>query len=77
MVPLPGLILLSQLLVAVVLSLGLVGEYGPAAHVAGLPPVFTATRMGVQVPAEELRPAAMEWAGDEFIQTVHAVAVLL
>lgn len=76
-VPLPDLVLLPQLLVAVVLSLGAVGENRPAAHVAGLTPVFTVACVGVQVPAEELRPAALVRTGDELVQTAHAVAVLL
>lgn len=76
-VPLSDFILLPQLLVAVVLSLGAVGENCPAAHVAGLTPVFAVTCVGVQVPAEELRPAALVWTGDELVQTAHAVAVLL
>lgn len=46
-VPLPGLILLPKLLVAVVLSLCAVGKDGPAAHVAGLTPVFTVACMSV------------------------------
>lgn len=77
MVPLPGFILLPQLLVAVVLSLCAVGEYCPTAHVAGLTPVFTVPCVGVQVPAEQLRPAALVRTRDELIQTAHAVAVLL
>lgn len=77
MVPVLFLILLPQLLVAVVLSLGVVGEYGPTAHVAGLTPVLTVACMGVQVPAEKLRPAALVRAGDELVQAAHAVAVLL
>lgn len=76
-VPLPGFVLLPQLLVAVVLSLGAVGEDHPAAHVAGLAPVFAVACVGVQVPAEELRPAALVRTGDELVQTAHAVAVLL
>ncbi len=76
-VPLPGFILLPQLLVAVVLSLCAVGEYRPAAHVAGLTPMFAVASVGVQVPAEQLRPAALVWTWDELVQTVHAVAVLL
>lgn len=76
-VPLPGFILLPQLLIAVVLGLCAVGEYCPAAHVAGLTPVFTVACVGVQVPAEELRPAALVRTWDEFIQTAHAMAVLL
>lgn len=77
MVPLPGFILLPQLLVAVVLSLCAVGEYCPTAHVAGLTPVFAVPCVGVQVPAEQLRPAALVRTRDELIQTAHAVAVLL
>lgn len=76
-VPLSDLILLPQLLVAVVLGLGAVGENRPAAHVAGLTPVFTVACVGVQVPAEELRPAALVRAWNELVQTAHAVAVLL
>lgn len=77
MVPLPGLVLLPQLLVAVVLSLSAVGEYCATAHVAGLAPVFAVARVGVQVPAEQLRPAALVWTRDELEQAAHTVAVLL
>lgn len=76
-VPLSGFILLPQLLVAVVLDLGAVGEYRPTAHVTGLAPVFAVACVGVQVPAEELSPAALVRTGDELVQTAHAVAVLL
>lgn len=76
-VPLSGFVLLPQLLVAVVLSLGAVGEYCPAAHVAGLAPVFAVACMRVQVPSEELCSAALVWTGDELVQTAHTVAVLL
>lgn len=76
-VPLTGFILLPQLLVAVVLSLGAMGENRPAAHVAGLTPVVAVACMGVQVPAEELCLAALVRTGDELVQTAHAVAVLL
>ena len=77
MVLLPDLILLPQLLVAVVMGLGAVGEYRPAAHVAGLTPVLTVACVGVQIPAQELSPTALVWTGDELIQTAHTVAVLL
>lgn len=73
---LPGFILLPQLLVAIVLRLGAMGEYGPAAHVARLTPVLTVACMDVQVPAEELRPAALIRTRDEFIQAAHGVTVL-
>lgn len=76
-VPLPGFILLPQLLVAVVLSLGAVGKYCTTAHVTGLTPVFTMARMSVQVPAEELRPAALIRTGYKLIETAHTVAILL
>lgn len=76
-VPLSGFILLPQLLVAVVLSLGAVGEYRPAAHMAGLAPVFTVACVCVQVSSEELCSTALVWTGDELIQTAHTVAVLL
>lgn len=77
MVPLPGLILLPQLLIAVVLRLRAVGQYCPAAHVAGLTPVLTVACVVIQVPPEKLRPAALVRTWDEFIETAHAVAVLL
>lgn len=64
MIPLPSFVLLPQLLVAVVLSLGSVGEYRPTTHVARLAPVLTVVRMGLEVPAEELYPAALVGAGD-------------
>lgn len=67
MVPLPGFILLPQLLVAVMLSLGAMGKYCPTAHVAGLAPVLTVMCMGLEVPAEKLHPAALVGAGDELI----------
>lgn len=76
-VPLSGFVLLPQLFVAVVLSLRAVGEYRPTAHVAGLTPVLAVACVGVQVPAEELRPAALVRTGDELVETAHAVAVLL
>lgn len=66
-VSLPGFIFLSQLLIAVVLRLCAVGEYCPTAHVAGLTPVFTVACVGVQVPAEELRPAALVRTWDELV----------
>lgn len=75
-VPLPGFILLPQLLVAVVLGLSAVGQHRPTAHLAGLAPVLAVAGVGVQVPAEELRPAALIRAGDELVKTAHAVAVL-
>lgn len=73
---LPGFILLPQLLVAIVLRLRAMGEYGPAAHVARLTPVLTVACVDVQVPAEELRPAALIRTRDEFIQAAHGVTVL-
>lgn len=76
-VPLSGFIFLPQLLVAVVLALGAVGEYCPAAHVAGLAPVLTVAGVSVQVPAEDLCSAARVRAQDELVQTAHAVAILL
>ena len=76
-VPLAGLVLLPQLLVAVVLALGLVRQHRAAAHVAGLAPVVAVAGVGVQVPAQQLRPAALVRAGDELELTGHAVAVLL
>lgn len=74
---LPGFVLLPQLLVAVVLRLRAMGEYGPAAHVARLAPVLAVARVGVQVPAEELRPAALIRTRDEFVQAAQGVTVLL
>lgn len=76
-VPLSGFVLLPQLLVAVMLSLCAVGEYRPAAHVAGLAPVFAVACVCVQVPSEELCSAALVRTGDELVQTAHTVAVLL
>lgn len=76
-VPLPGLVLQPQLLVAVVLSVRVVGQHGPAAHVARPTPVFTVALVIVQVPAEELHPAALVWTRDELVHARHAVAVLL
>lgn len=52
-------------------------EHRATAHVAGLAPVLTVAGVGVQVPAEELCPAALVWARDELKQTAQAVAVLL
>lgn len=76
-VPLPGLVLMPQLPVAVVLGLGAVGQHGATAHVAGLAPVLTVPGVGIQVPAEELGTAALVGAGNELEQAAHAVAVLL
>lgn len=73
---LPGFILLPQLLVAIVLCLRAMREYGPTAHVARLTPVLTVACMGVQVPAEELCPTALIRTRDEFIQAAHSVTVL-
>lgn len=77
MVPLPGFILLPQLLVAVVLRLCAVGQDCPTAHVTGLTPVLTVACVVIQVPAKKLRPAALVRTWDEFIETAHGVAVLL
>lgn len=73
---LPGFILLPQLFVAVMLCLRTMGEDGPAAHVARLTPVLAVARVGVQVPAEELCPAALIRTWDEFKQAAHGVTVL-
>lgn len=73
---LPRFILLPQLLVAVVLCLRVMGEDGPTAHVARLTPMLTVACVGVQVPAEELCPAALIRTWDEFIQAAHGVTVL-
>lgn len=76
-VPLPRLVLQPQLLIAVVLGLRGVGQYGPTAHVAGSTPVFTVALVSVQVPAEELHPAPLIRTWDELVHARHAVAVLL
>lgn len=76
-VPLPGFVLQPQLLVAVVLSLRVVGQHGPAAHVAWPAPVFTVAFVIVQVPAQELHSAALVRTRDELVHARHAVAVLL
>lgn len=76
-VPLSGLVLQPQLLVAVVLGLRGVGQHGAAAHVARPAPVFTVALVSVQVPAEELRPTALVRTRDELVHARHAVAVLL
>lgn len=75
-VPLPALKLQPQLLVAVVLGLCGVGQYGAAAHVARLAPVLAVALVIVQIPAEELHPTSLVRTGYELVQARHAVAVL-
>lgn len=76
-VPLSGLVLQPQLLIAVVLSLCGVGQHGATAHVARPAPVFTVALVSVQVPAEELHPTPLVRTWDELVHARHAVAVLL